>query len=703
MSENSVEKRILELRDKVNYYNHKYHVEDTSEVPDATYDGLFDELVKLEEQHPDLVSEDSPTHRVGGELAEGFEKLEHAQAMFSLSKCTTSGELKNWIERAQKLLGGDAGSVVCEPKIDGVAVNLTYENGILRRAATRGDGTLGEDITANVKTIPAIPLKLDGNKRRVPQRVEIRGEIYIPLTKFAQFNEIAKKEGTQVLASPRNGAAGSLRQKDPKITAARPLSIFCYSVGYSSDDYQPNSHYEVIEDLRTWKCRVNTRIEHIKSFQDISEYIDSTLEIRPTLDYDIDGIVVKLDDLEIQRELGNLNRRPRWAIAFKYPPQEVETILKCVKFQAGRTGVLSPIGHVKQVKVGGVKISKVSLHNLAEMKRLGIRKGATVTVRRAGDVIPQITRVRQGSSKGDVIGPPSECPSCQGPVYVDEDRINAECHRGWQCNAQLVEAIRYATSKQCLDIVGLAQRTLEDLLEAKKIDSLVGVFRLKKEDFKDIPSFIRKKETATGELIKKRADNLLSAIEKSKHTTLPRFIQALGIRNVGEVTSNALVEAFGTLDAIRNTSIDQLTAVDDIGEIVATNIVEFFADASNVKLINDLIECGITWSETKSLSESEPVSDVLNGQVWVLTGKLFNFTREAAETHLRSLGAKVTSSVTNQTTQLLAGENAGSKLTRAEERGITILTEQDFLELLTEQNIVTKSPSDEQAAAAAND
>ena len=670
----TIEVEIQKLRCSVEYHNHRYHVLDDPEISDAEFDAIFDRLVDLETKHPELVTEDSPTQRVGGAPAAQFVTVQHALPMLSLDKCMSETELAHFDERIRTRLLGDGSDrndgpllYTCEPKIDGVAVSLRYERGRLTLGATRGDGRSGENITGNVRTIKAIPLHLRGAD--YPEVLEVRGEIYMPKTGFEAYNEAAKKRGEKTLVNPRNGAAGSLRQLDPRMTAARPLSMLCYGVGEIVGDWLPLTQREVLERFRSWGLRINPLAATVRGFEGCRDYTRRVLEERVELPYEIDGVVVKVDDLALQRELGTVTRKPRYAIAFKFPAEEASTRVLAVEFQVGRTGAITPVARLEPVFVGGVTVSNCTLHNIDEVKRLGLMAGDRVLVRRAGDVIPQIVKVVTSARPKDAkrVVLPKRCPACRSDIVQGEGEAVARCSGGLYCPAQRRQAIRHFASRLALDIEGLGDKLVEQLVDRGIVDHVSDLYRLELEQ---VASLERMAE--------KSGANLLAAIERSKDTTLERFLYALGIREVGEATARSLALHFGGLDAIRRADEEALEQVTDVGPIVASHVASFFRQPHNEEVIDALIAAGVLWSEVEPTAVERP----LVGETWVLTGTLENMTRVEAKAKLESLGAKVSASVSAHTARVVAGASAGSKLDKAGELGIPVMDEAAFLELL---------------------
>ena len=672
----SVNEELTQLTNLIRYHLHRYHVLDDPEIADGEYDTLFDKLVVLETAHPELVTPESPTQRVGSSPLSEFVSVRHQLVMLSLDKSTTKEELADWIERCRNRLEPDESlAFTCEPKIDGVAVALIYENGRLVQGATRGDGETGEDITANVRTIGAVPLLL-GSKgltaQDFPARMEVRGEIYMPLAGFEAFNERARQKGEKTLVNPRNGAAGSLRQLDPRLTAGRPLSLFCYSLGWVDGSWQPETHTEVLEHFRRWGLRVNQEVTLAQNLDACWRYVTSLLAHREALGYGIDGAVIKVDSLDQQRRLGNVTRKPRWAIAYKYPAEEATTTLQGVEFQVGRTGAITPVAKLEPVFVGGVTVSNATLHNMDEVARLGIRIGDTVMVRRAGDVIPQVVAVIESKrpKRARKVKLPKNCPVCGSVIVHVDDEAVARCSAGPNfCSAQRKEGLKHFASRLAMDIEGLGDKLMEQLVETGRVNQAADLYRLTKDEL-----------IALKRMGSKSADNLLGALEASKDTTYGRFIYALGIREVGETTAHNLANAFIDLDELMDASQDVLEAVPDVGPIVAARIQEFFSDSDNRSAVMELRRAGVRWDTPVQTEAPKP----LRGQTWVLTGKLEAMSREETKAKLIALGAKVAGSVSAKTHQVVAGPAAGSKLTKAEELGVPVMDEAALLVLLGE-------------------
>ena len=660
--------RLEELRELIHYHNHRYHVLDAPEIADAEYDALFDELVALEEEHPELVTDDSPTRRVGSEPLAEFAAVAHRVAMLSLDKVSAADELADWIERCRTRLEGEPIAFTCEPKIDGVAVALTYEAGRLVLAATRGDGQTGEDITANVRTIASVPLRLTGPG--VPPRCEVRGEIYMTRADMEAFNERARSAGEKTLVNPRNGAAGSLRQLDPRVTAGRPLNIYCYSLGWVEGDWRPQSQNEALEHLKVWGLRTNPEVQLAGGLEACRRYVDGLAERREQLAYEIDGAVIKVDSLDQQRRLGAVTRKPRWAVAFKYPAEEATTTVLAVEFQVGRTGAITPVAKLDPVFVGGVTVSNATLHNMDEIQRLDLRIGDTVMVRRAGDVIPQVASVVAGKrpDQAPTVLLPEACPACGSPIERPAEEAVARCSAGpTVCPAQRKEGLKHYASRLAMDIEGLGEKLIVQLVERNLVATPADLFALTREQFEDLDRMGRIS-----------AQNLCDALDASRNTTLARFIYALGIREVGEATARNLAEYFGNLPALRRADAETLESVPDVGPVVALNIAGYFANAANASVVDALLQAGVTWPNVEIDTHAQP----LRGQAWVLTGTLEGVTRNEAKARLTALGARVAGSVSARTSRVVAGARAGSKLAKARSLDVPVMDEAEFVAFL---------------------
>ena len=660
-----------QLKDELNQHNHRYYVLDEPTIPDSEYDRSMRRLQEIEQQFPELLSDDSPSQRVGGAPLPSFSQVSHDVPMLSLDNAFNEDELEAFDRRIRDRLNFKAHEQLdyaCEPKLDGVAVSLMYRDGLLVRGATRGDGKVGEDITANVRTIKSIPLKLSGEG--IPQLLEVRGEIYLPRAGFAKINAAAIASGDKVFVNPRNAAAGSLRQLDSKITASRPLEMCAYSVGQFQGGATPDTHLNMLNALAGWGFKINTYVEAVRGIAACEDYYEGMQKRRDNLPYDIDGIVYKVNDLALQQRLGFVAKAPRWAIARKFPAQEEMTRLLDVEFQVGRTGAITPVARLAPVFVGGVTVSNATLHNGDEIARLGICIGDTVIIRRAGDVIPQVAAVVLDKRPADAqpIVFPENCPVCQSPVRRVEGEAVARCSGGLFCGAQSKEAIKHFASRKAMDIDGLGDKLVELLVDRGLIYSPADLYELSVGKISDLERM--------GE---KSAQNLIDSIAASRQTTLAKFLFALGIREVGEATAQTLARNFGSLEAIINADQEALLEVDDIGPVVAYYIRDFFRNPDNLAIINALRESGVSWDDINiSAEDSQP----LKGQTWVLTGGMEIISRAEAKDRLQDLGAKVAGSVSAKTTQVVAGPGAGSKLTKAQSLDIPVLDEEQFLAFL---------------------
>jgi DNA ligase (NAD+) len=666
MPRKSLQQRVDQLREQIRHHNYRYYVLDDPEIPDAEYDRLLRELQTLEAQHPDLISADSPTQRVGAEPVAAFGEVRHEMPMLSLDNAFSDDELKDFDRRVRERLGVDAVEYTAEPKLDGLAVSLLYEDGALVRGATRGDGTTGEDITQNVRTIKSVPLKLIGTG--YPRRLEVRGEVFISRAGFGELNRTAEESGHKSFANPRNAAAGSLRQLDSRVTARRPLEIFCYGVGIADNGELPDRHQAILRRLRDWGLRVYGGIETVPGLAGCIDYYNRLERERDRLPFDIDGVVFKVDRLDQREELGFVARAPRWAVARKFPAQEELTRVTGIDVQVGRTGAITPVARLEPVFVAGVTVTNATLHNADEVQRKDVRVGDTVIVRRAGDVIPEVVSVitdrRKRGARRFVM--PAHCPVCGSDIEKLEGEAVARCTGGLYCAAQRREAIKHFASRRAMDIEGLGDRLVEQLVEQGLIEDVAGLYDL---DAAAIAGLERMGE--------KSAQNLIRALGKSKNTTLERFLYALGIREVGEATARNLAQAFGDLDPLMRADTAALEAIRDIGPVVAQHIVNFFQQPHNREVIDKLRRAGIKWPVVH-VSTHQP----LQGKTYVLTGGLAQMTREEATARLQALGARVSGSVSKNTTAVIAGEKAGSKLDKAERLGVPVLSEPDLIELL---------------------
>ena len=663
----SLQQQIDTLRQDLRRYEYEYHVLDNPTIPDAEYDRLFHRLKALEAAHPELITADSPTQRVGAKPLSGFAQIRHEIPMLSLDNAFSDEEFYAFVKRIEDRLIRlpDPLTFCCEPKLDGLAVSILYVNGVLTQAATRGDGTTGEDITANIRTIRNIPLQLLMDNP--PTRLEVRGEVFMPHAGFERLNQQALEKGEKTFANPRNAAAGSLRQLDPKITSKRPLVLNAYGIGIAEGVDLPNTHYDRLQWLKSIGIPVNPEIRLCNGTDEVLDFYRDIQNKRSSLGYDIDGTVLKINDIALQEKLGFISKAPRWAIAYKFPAQEELTRLNDVEFQVGRTGAITPVAKLEPVFVAGVTVSNATLHNGDEIERLDIAIGDTVVIRRAGDVIPQIIGVLHDRRPADArpIVFPETCPVCDSAIVRIEGEAVARCTGGLFCAAQRKEALKHFVSRKAMDIDGVGGKLIEQLVDRELVHTPADLFKL------DLTTLTRLERMGT-----KSAENALASLEKAKNTTLARFIFALGIREVGEATALNLANHFKTLEALQNADLEALQQVPDVGEVVANRILAFWHEPHNVAVVNDLIAQGVHWEtvETKEVTENR-----FKGKTVVLTGTLTQMGRNEAKALLQDMGAKVSGSVSAKTDFVIAGDAAGSKLTKAQELGVTVLTEEEFL------------------------
>ncbi|MDU5320297.1 MAG: NAD-dependent DNA ligase LigA [Escherichia coli] len=635
----SIEQQLTELRTTLRHHEYLYHVMDAPEIPDAEYDRLMRELRELETKHPELITPDSPTQRVGAAPLAAFSQIRHEVPMLSLDNVFDEESFLAFNKRVQdRLKNNEKVTWCCELKLDGLAVSILYENGVLVSAATRGDGTTGEDITSNVRTIRAIPLKLHGEN--IPARLEVRGEVFLPQAGFEKINEDARRTGGKVFANPRNAAAGSLRQLDPRITAKRPLTFFCYGVGVLEGGELPDTHLGRLLQFKKWGLPVSDRVTLCESAEEVLAFYHKVEEDRPTLGFDIDGVVIKVNSLEQQEQLGFVARAPRWAVAFKFPAQEQMTFVRDVEFQVGRTGAITPVARLEPVHVAGVLVSNATLHNADEIERLGLRIGDKVVIRRAGDVIPQVVNVVLSERPGLI------------------------------CGAQRKESLKHFVSRRAMDVDGMGDKIIDQLVEKEYVHTPADLFKL-----------TAGKLTGLERMGPKSAQNVVNALEKAKETTFARFLYALGIREVGEATAAGLAAYFGTLEALEAASIEELQKVPDVGIVVASHVHNFFAEESNRNVISELLAEGVHWPAPIVIN-AEEIDSPFAGKTVVLTGSLSQMSRDDAKARLVELGAKVAGSVSKKTDLVIAGEAAGSKLAKAQELGIEVIDEAEMLRLL---------------------
>ena len=660
--------RAAQLRDLLERYNYRYHALDDPEVPDAEYDKLMVELRALEAQFPQLLTANSPTQRVGAAPIAAFGAVKHRVAMLSLDNAFSSDEVRDFDRRIHERLG-ESGAIrySAEPKLDGLAISARYENGSFVQGATRGDGETGEDVTQNLRTIKALPLNLRG--AGIPRVLEVRGEVFMPFAGFRRFNEEAAARGEKSLINPRNAAAGSLRQLDPRMTAARPLDLFIYGVGVIEGGELPPLHSETLKALRALGFKICPQSTVVESIDGCLEYYRDMGAARASLPYQIDGVVYKVDDLNLQRKLGFISRAPRWAIAHKFPAEEALTVVRGIEFQVGRTGALTPVARLEPAFVGGVTVSNATLHNMDELTRKDVRVGDTVVIRRAGDVIPEVARVipERRPAGARLVDLPAVCPVCGYPVVREEDQAVARCTGGRHCAAQRKGEIQHFASRRAMDIQGLGDKLVEQLVDTDWVKTPADLFSLQAARLATLERM--------GE---KSAQKLAAAIEAAKHTTLPRFLYALGIRDVGEATALALAQFFPEIAQLRKAGEEEIQRVPDVGPVVAKQVAAYFSDADNAAALDRLLASGITWPK--------PVATAADGsqrdKTFVLTGTLESMTREQAAEAIQQSGGKVSGSVSKKTDYVVAGAEAGSKLKKAEQLGIRILDEAAFLKLL---------------------
>jgi len=670
MAITSVIEQMRQLIQLIAKHNHAYYVMDQPTISDSEYDHLFHQLKALEEQYPELVQADSPTTKVGGQALSKFESVTHVVPMLSLGNVFNQEDLFAFARRVEERLPNQKVQYEVELKLDGLAISLWYENGVLVRGVTRGDGETGEDITQNVKTIRNLPKVLHSEKYEIPRLLEVRGEVLMPKSGFEKLNADQEAKGEKTFANPRNAAAGSLRQLDPNIAAARPLAFYAYGIAQC----EPNHGLTTMHDSLQWLTELGFQIAErqylCNSIQEVQQRYEQIQQERPNLQVEIDGMVVKVDDLKQQQQLGFLSREPRWATAYKFPAQAALTTVEQIDWQVGRTGTLTPVARLNPVFVGGVTVSNVTLHNIGEIHRLDVRIGDTVSVYRTGDVIPKVEKVwlEFRPAEAEVVHLPESCPVCASPVVMPEGEALARCSGGLYCAAQRIEAIRHFVSRKAMDIEGLGDRWVESLLRLDLLKDVADIYHLHEH-----------RETLLGieKMGEKSVQNLIDAIEASKKTTLARFIYALGIRGVGETTARMLANTFQTLEALKAANVEALKKTPDVGDITAEWIADFFLAPHNIEVLDRLIAAGIHWD-----APTAPTRQPLNGESWVLTGTLEQMTRDQATQMLQALGARVSGSVSSKTKCVVAGEKAGSKLEKAAKLGIPVMNETDFLSLM---------------------
>ena len=672
MEHNSVIEQMRQLIQLIAKHNHAYYVMDQPSISDSEYDHLFHQLKALEQQHPECIQADTPTNKVGGQVLSKFESVIHAVPMLSLGNVFNQEDLFAFARRIDERLPNQKVQYDVELKLDGLAISLWYENGVLVRGVTRGDGETGEDITQNVKTIRNLPKVLSSQHQAIPELLEVRGEVLMPKQGFEKLNADQEAKGDKTFANPRNAAAGSLRQLDPNIAASRPLAFYAYGIAQC----QPNHGLETMHDSLHWLTKFGFEIAErqflFASIEEVQQRYEQIQQERPDLKVEIDGIVIKVDSLKQQQQLGFLSREPRWAIAYKFPAQAALTKVENIDWQVGRTGTLTPVARLTPVFVGGVTVSNVTLHNIGEIHRLDVRIGDTVSVYRTGDVIPKVEKVwvEFRPANAEIVHLPTNCPVCESPVVMPEGEALARCSGGLYCAAQRIEAIRHFVSRKALDIEGLGDRWVESLLHLDLLKDVADIYHL--HEHRDTLLTIEK----MGE---KSVQNLIDAIEASKKTTLARFIYGLGIRGVGETTARMLANTFQTLDDLKAADVEEHKKTTDVGDITAEWIADFFQAPHNIEVLDRLLAAGIHWD-----APTAPTRQPLNGESWVVTGTLESMGRDEATQKLLALGARVSGSVSSKTKCVVAGEKAGSKLDKAQKLDIRVMNEQEFLDFLAQ-------------------
>ena len=667
---------LVTLREKINYHNYRYYILDDPEISDAEYDRLFQNLLQIENRYPKLVIPESPSQRVGAPVEGGFKTVKHSIPMLSLENGFSDKEVKEFEERIRRFLKyANQISYTVEPKMDGIAIELIYESSILKTASTRGDGYTGEDITSNIKTIKSIPLRLfsPGYDQDLPEHIEVRGEVYMEQKAFQQLNKEKEKQGEAPFANPRNAAAGSVRQLDPRITARRPLLFFSYGIGEISG-WTFTSHIELLTTLNKWGLRVNTHyIKECKSIDEAIAHCRYLESIKHDLPYEIDGAVIKVNSIDLQKALGEKSRSPRWALAYKFEPTQATTKIIKIDVQVGRTGALTPVALLESVEVGGVKISRATLHNQEEIERKDIREGDTVIVQRAGDVIPEVVKVikakRTGKEKPFIM--PDRCPVCGSELVPPGDEVVLRCSNPG-CSAQVTGGIKHFVSKDAMDIDGLGDKLVDQLVRLRRIKDAADIYLLSLEDL-----------ITLDKMAEKSANNILNAIKESKNTTLAKFIYSLGIRHVGEHVAMVLAEQFRRFDSLQKASREELLSIQEIGPEIADSILSYFSNEENISFINHLFEAGITIEEMPL--EKAPLKEhPFSGKSFVLTGTLSTLTRSEAKKFIEEKKGKVSTSISTKTDYLVSGKSPGSKLAKAKDLGVHILSEEEFLMMLGE-------------------
>ena len=657
-------KTIDKFRNEIRHHDYLYYVLNAPEISDREYDRLFDQLKELEAKHPELITPDSPTQRVSGQPITAFKSIRHAIPMLSIDNTYNADELRAFDGRVRKILEHANYDYVVELKIDGLAISLRYEKGRLATAATRGDGTTGDDVTANVRTIKAVPLMLkDGDA--VPDILEVRGEVYMPTASFTQLNAAKAEAGEPPFANPRNAAAGSLKLLDAKITATRKLSFFAYATGEISRGGFAKTHWETLQKFKAFGLPVNPNVRNAKNIEEVIEICSQWDKQRAKLDYQIDGMVIKINRLDQREILGYTGRAPRWCISYKFAAEQAETILESISLQVGKTGIVTPVANLKPVLLAGTTVKRASLHNFDEVARLDIRPGDTVVVEKAGEIIPQVIEVKVGAVREPSVSPPTHCPVCNSQLVKDPDGVYIRCVNP-ECVGTIMERLIYFAGRDQMDIESVGPALIENLIDAGLVKSFADLYKLKKQELLGIERM--------GE---KSASKIIASIEKSKSQPLSRFITALGIRNIGGQSAEILADEFGSLDALINADEERLQQIEQIGQVVAKSVYDYFHNAENIKVVNELLTAGV-----QAKAEHKQRGTAFSGKTIVVTGTLEHFSRQQIEQAIKDNGGKVGSSVSKKTDFVVAGSEAGSKLTKAQELGVKVITENEFLKMI---------------------
>lgn len=663
MMANDIKKRIEQLKSEICRHDSLYYVQNAPQISDRQYDELFNELKQLEKEHPEFVTPDSPTQRVSEKPIDGFKNITHAVPMLSIDNTYNSDELKEFDDRVSKALETLQYEYVIEPKIDGLAISLSYENGLLVSAATRGDGTTGDDVTANVKTIKAIPLKLM-DAENAPEILEVRGEVYMPKKAFADLNRLRADAGEPLFANPRNAAAGSLKLLDPKITAARKLSFFAYATGRVSSPLADN-HFQTMQELKKLGLPVNSNIKKARNIDEVIKTCLAWDKKKTSLDYQIDGMVIKINRFDQQDILGATGRAPRWCISYKFPAEQAQTVIESIDVQVGKTGILTPVANLTPVKLAGTVVKRASLHNFDELKRLNVKVGDKVIIEKAGEIIPQVVKVVESTGSAQEFKVPKKCPECKAPVKKDDSGVYIRCTNK-DCIAQLKEKLRYFAGKGQMNIDSLGPALINQLVDTGSVKSFADLYTLQ---FHALVQLERMGD--------KSAENILTGIEQSKTRPLWRFIAALGIPNIGGQLAEILADEFGSLEELMKANADRLLQIDGIAETIAKSVCDYFSDKKNIDLINELLKLGV-----KPVSSAKKTSSILAGKTIVVTGTLENFNRQSIERAIKDNGGKTSSSVSKKTSFVLAGSNAGSKLDKANQLGVEVIDEKQFIKMI---------------------